>query len=184
MTFERDNNRLSKEGERRRDAMLRDLTAQMPGIIAGRRRRRRAMAGGVAMALVLTGGVVITLMANTTGNPAPVSAPAPVIVEAPVEAPVEPVEPVELVDVAGAPVEVRPLVDFAIVRTSGVVDPSIIYVRTDVDAINAMILSDDELLRELAAMGRPAGLIRMNGEVRLTRDVVDRTTPADQGFDL
>ena len=173
MTFERDNNRLSKEGERRRDAMLRDLLAQAPGIIARRRRRRRAQAGGVAMALVLTGGIVITVMVNSTGNPAPVSAPAPVIVEAPVEAPIE-----------APPVERKPLIDFAIVRTSGVVDPSIIYVRTDVDAINAMILSDDELLRELAAMGRPAGLIRMNGEVRLTRDVVDRTTPADRGFDL
>ena len=45
--------------------------------------------------------------------------------------------------------------------------------RADALAINAMVISDDELLRELAAAGRPAGLIRVNGQTRLSRDVVD-----------
>ena len=147
---------LSPGGELRRDAILRDLTAQLPTIVARRRRRKRVVAGGCAMALLLVASAAVIQMVSQ-----PASSPAPPIVEAPVE-------PAES------------LIDFAIVRTNEAVDPSV-YVRIDNDAINSMVISDDELLRELAQMGRPAGLIRMNGEVRLTRNVVDEPETAEPG---
>ncbi len=156
MNREHEQDRLSPEGEFRREAILRDLTAQLPTIVARRRRRKRVVAGSCAVALLLVVGAVVVQMVNL-----PASVPAPVIVETPAE-----------------PAET--LIDFAIVRTSESIDPSI-YVRVDNDAINAMVISDDELLRELAQMGRPAGLIRMNGEVRLTRNVVDEPAPTEPG---
>lgn len=146
MTPEHDDILLSPEGERRREAILRDVSLRLPRIVARRRARRRAVTGSLAIALVLTVGAA-TLLLRTPSRPVG----APPIVE--------------------APALVAPLIDYAVVRT-GPIDPSI-YVKENPDAINAMVISDDELLRELAAMGRPAGLIRMNGRVRLSRDVVD-----------
>jgi len=157
MTPERQPIPLTPEGDRRRDEILRGVTAQLPGIVARRRRRRRAARGAVAMILLFAaGGVLMRVM--RTPIPAP-TVPPPLIVEAPAEAP-------------------PGLIDFAIVRTSETIDPSI-YIRTDTEAINAMVISDDELLRALASMGRPAGLIRMNGEIRLTRNVVDAPAKTD-----
>jgi hypothetical protein len=157
MTHDREQVGLSPEGEQRRETILRDLSAQLPEITSRRRQRKRVAVGACAMALLLSVGSVVVL----TMNP-PVHIPAPEIVVTPV----------------GPEVTTSQLIDFAIVRTSDTIDPSI-YVRSETEAINAMVISDDELLSELAAMGRPAGLIRMNGEVRLSRDVVDEQEPDD-----
>ena len=46
--------------------------------------------------------------------------------------------------------------------------------RVDPPAVSAVLeVGDDELLRLLAAAGRPTGLIRMRDRVIVTRDVVD-----------
>jgi hypothetical protein len=150
MTPEHDDLPLSPEGEQRKDEILREVSQRLPGIAARRRARRRAVRGSLAVALALTAGVVVVLTRSTPSNPVPT--PAPIIAE--------------------SPAPERPLIDFAVIHTSPV-DPVMMYVRADTEVINAMVISDDELLRELAAMGRPAGLIRMNGQVRLSRDVTD-----------
>ncbi|MCB9848925.1 MAG: hypothetical protein H6814_10975 [Phycisphaeraceae bacterium] len=148
MTAERDDQiSLSPEGERRRAQIGGEIAGALPGIAARRRSRRRAIRGTLALALLVG---VWAIVALTGGKP--IQPPAPPIVVTP------------------AP-EQESVIDYAVVR-SGPVDPSI-YIRTDTAAINAMVISDDELLRELAAAGRPAGLIRVNGQTRLSRDVVD-----------
>ena len=156
MTRDREQVGLTPEGESRRAAILRDVAAQLPAIAARRRARRRvAMAGGVT-ALLLPIVSVIVLTLNQTSGPGGAPAASPVV--------------------TADPADSEHVVDFAYVRTSGAIDPSV-YIRPDTEAINAMVVTDDELLRELASIGRPAGLIRMNGELRLTDDVVD---PEDQ----
>lgn len=157
MSREQEYESLSPEGESRRDAILREVSAQLPVIAARRRRRKRAAVGGGALALVLAVSAAVVMVSNLRLAP-PI---APPVVEAPTES-------------------ADPLIDFAVVLTSDEIDPSL-YVRTDLDAINSMVISDDELLRELAQMGRPAGLIKMNGEVRLSRDVVDELGPVPPG---
>jgi len=149
MNREHDPNVLSPEGERRKAQILREVTDRLPGIAARRRSRRNAVRGTLAIALLLTVGAAAVLINRVPSVPG--TQPAPPVVVTP--------EPG------------RSVIDYAVVRT-GPVDPSI-YIQPDTEAINAMVISDDELLRELAAAGRPAGLVTMNGRVRLTRDVVD-----------
>jgi len=159
MRYEHERMELSSEGRERRDAILRDVSARLPGIASARRRRRRSVAGGAAVALLLVvGGAVVLTMQQRPANQPTLTPPNVAAPEAP-------------------PVNETPSIDFQIVRTNDEIDPTMI-VRTDPEAINAMVVSDEELLRTLAEMGRPAGLIRMNGQVRLTRDVVD---PPERG---
>lgn len=143
--------RLSPEGERRREEILREVSGRLPAIAARRRAKRRAAAGTLAVLLLVCAAVVWMIPTSPGPTPTPTSAPQVVLIE--------------------PTIEYDPLIDYAVVESSPV-DPSV-YVRTDTESINAMVITDDELLRELAAIGRPAGLIRMNGQVRLTRDVVD-----------
>ncbi len=151
MTHDFDQQRLSPEGEQRREAILREVSGRLPAIAARRRAKRRAAAG--TLAVLLLAGAAVVWMIPTSPGPTPTPTSAPQVVE---------VEPT---------IEHDPLIDYAVVESSPV-DPSV-YVRTDTESINAMVITDDELLRELAAIGRPAGLVRMNGQVRLSRDVVD-----------
>jgi len=152
MTHDSEQQRLSPEGERRREAILHEVSGRLPGIARRRRARRRAVAGALAVLLLLAGAAVVWMIPT---------------VQSPTAAP-------QIAEIKPA-VESEPLIDYAVV-VSAPADPSV-YVRTETESINAMVISDDELLRELAAIGRPAGLIRMNGQVRLSRDVVD--PPAD-----
>ena len=55
-----------------------------------------------------------------------------------------------------------------IVRT----DPAVLDRYTAASSTNAVIINDETLLRELARIDRPAGLIRMGDRVWLTADVV------------
>ena len=151
MTHEHQQHRLSPEGERRREAILHEVSGRLPAIARRRRAKRRAAAGTLAVLLLAGAAVVWMIPTAPTPTPAPTTAPQVVLIE--------------------PDIEYDPLIDYAVVESSPV-DPSV-YVRTDTESINAMVITDDELLRELAAIGRPAGLIRMNGQVRLTRDVVD-----------
>lgn len=144
--------RLSPQGLRRRDEIRESISKRLPAIAARRKARRRAFRGSLAAALLLTAGAAVVMVGRSPS--APITAPTPPIVEAPL-----PVEPQ------------RSAIDYAVVQSTPV-DPSV-YLETDTEAINAMVISDDELLRELASIGRPAGLVRMNGGVRLTRDVAD-----------
>lgn len=153
MTHDFEQQRLTPEGERRREAILHEVSGRLPAIARRRRAKRRAAVGALAVLLLAGAAVVwmIPTMPKSVPTPTPTSAPQVVLIE--------------------PAIEYEPLIDYAVVESS-TVDPSV-YVRTDTESINAMVITDDELLRELAAIGRPAGLIRMNGQVRLTRDVVD-----------
>ena len=151
MTHDSEQQRLSPEGDRRREAILHEVSGRLPGIARRRRAKRRAVAG--ALAVLLLAGAAVVWMIPTVQSPTATQ---------------------QIAEIKPA-VESEPLIDYAVV-VSAPADPSV-YVRTETESINAMVISDDELLRELAAIGRPAGLIRMNGQVRLSRDVVD--PPAD-----
>ena len=106
---------LSPEGESRRESILREVSAQLPSIATKRKRRRRAAVGGSALALVFVVSAAVVMVLNLLVAP-PI---APQVVEAPTET-------------------VEPLIDFAVIPTSDEIDPSV-YVRTDLDAINAMV---------------------------------------------
>jgi len=108
-----------------------------------RRRRVRRTAAASACMVVLLIG--LSLLAMPARGPAPDSR---MVVEKP---------------------EPAPGVSIEIVRT----DPSVLQRFAARPTSRTVLLDDEALLDELAAMDRPAGLIRSGGRVWLTADVVD-----------
>ena len=143
---------LSESGARRREEMLPRMLDE-----AGRLRRRRqtVRAGGAALACALLLGVFLRF------NPLPGLLPE------------EGAAPREIVENPRTPAVESPRDDAApqptphkfvqIVET----DPSLLakYLLPMANESRVRILSDDALLAELAALGRPSGLVRSGGRV-------------------
>lgn len=144
---------LSLAGLRRRDAMRGELLDAFAAMTRTRTVQRRAFVGAgvalVAVAAVWVGGRMI--------NPAA----TPEIHETHAVA-------VQLVEMITTPANTS-AIDFAYVGAAniGIVQ----YVPPDRNIVE--IIDDETLIRTLAQMHRPAGLIEMGNTVRLTRDVVD-----------
>lgn len=141
---------LSEQGRARRDAMLAELQSQVV-----RTARVRRVRSGVLSAAAL--GLIASLAVLLTPNRVP-----------------SPVSPVAvLTEPTTIPVQVAPP-KVQVVRTvEGVLDryrstPNSLTVRVD-------RIGDDELLAELTAIGRPAGIIRSQGRTWLTAAVTDKT---------
>jgi len=154
---------LSAAGQARRDAMLGDLLGSMRRVHA-RRRARRVGAAGLAVVACVGIGVV----ALRPSSPAASNDPAPRTVESPriAESPRPRVAPV-------APS--GPVIEYAEVRTD---DSSLDRLRARRSGVIERI-GDDALLATLADLGRPTGLIRTAGGVRVADAVVD--PPAGRG---
>ena len=138
---------LSDAGRSRRDAMLPFLQAAT--VRQGRRRRVRRLAARGAMTASLSVAVVVALV-----NSWPTSSPTGVVQNDSLEGPQE-----------------RRLELVSILRTDpGVLDR--VAVRTSTDPA-AYIVDDRQLVVMLAAIGRPAGLVRSQGRTWLTDAVTD-----------
>jgi len=140
---------LSTAGRARRDAMLPGLVDDMRRVHRARRRRRATVA-----TLSLTAALVVTAIAlvpaTPTENGEQLIAREPPVVEL-------------------APPAARAVMTVAFVTTDrGIADRLASTARSRV-----VELDDDTLVTALADIGRPAGLIRRDGRVELTRNVVD-----------
>ncbi len=161
---------LSEEGLRRREAMLGTLLSEIDSTQAARRKRRRVSSTlALIIVVVVAARFTLPLVERTVERGQP-------IVELRPDNASEPL-PIGR-DRAGA---VAPRVVVTVVRgahTTRVLfvdsDPTIVarYApRLPVGIIR--ILDDRALLDTLASIDRPAGLIRMGDQVRLTRPVSD-----------
>jgi hypothetical protein len=151
------NEPLTPIGERRRQAMLTELTGYMERVHHGRRLRRRGAA--LAVLLALSAVIAVAAMSGRNGPP-----PKTIAGDLPTGT-----HPAEIT----IPDEPASLINVAIVKS----DPAIVdkYRATVTTYTNIRVerLDDETLLSELAAMGRPAGLISMEGKTYLTADVSD-----------
>lgn len=139
---DRPDHRLSERGEERKHEMLLTLQDEMHRVHTRRARRGRAVAGTVLVAIV---GVALWL------SPTPAPTPVPKIAES-----ARPGSP---------PVSPTPVV----------------FVRTDVSAVARCLvathesevptISDAELLSALHAAGHDCGIVRVEGDTRLSCDV-------------
>ncbi len=129
---------LSPMGVARRDAMLPDLIDAMQRLHCRRRRRKR-----IAAISTLTGMAVICALSVRLAQIAPPMAPAPHAAN-PVHAPVGSI--------------------ITVVQT----DRSTLDRHRPATSFSAILIDDQSLLDVLAEIDRPAGLIRMDGQVRLT----------------
>lgn len=161
------NEDLREAGRRRRDAALNDLLGYMNSVHRARRLRRRSAA--TALLLALGAGILFLALPTKRSD----HTIAPIAID---DAPMDSSDLAE-VDSPSAPEPLRidgpEPVNIVVVRS----DPSIVErYRADVTEythIRVHHLSDEELLRELAAMGRPTGMISMGGKTWLTEDVTD-----------
>jgi hypothetical protein len=151
---------LSEAGEQRRTAIREELLAAMRRHHAARRARRHAIAlGGLAAALALASVLAMPRQAP------PRSPMNPPTVHAPAQRVASPRHPEE----ADAPVR-TPAVAIMYVQT----DPSILErYAAGARPLLARAITDDELLDTLVEIGRPTGLVRMEGRVWLTATVTD-----------
>jgi len=108
-------------------------------------RRRRSQRTAAASACMVAMLIGLSLLAMPARRP---SADTPILADAPTPA---------------------SKISIEIVRT----DPSILDRFAARPTSRAVLLDDEALLDELAAMGRPTGLIRVGDRVWLTADVVD-----------
>jgi hypothetical protein len=161
-------NHLSEQGAARRDAILHDLIGTMQIIHRRRRIRRRAVLTGLPLLLVGLAIAWIRLAPATVGR----STSSPSIAQTDRTAPADTPEPARTANVLA-------IMEF--VQT----DPEIVARMSVPPGSAAEILSDQQLVASLAAMDRPAGLIRNAGRAWLTRSVVDSpdapTTSPDHG---
>ncbi|HVZ93523.1 MAG TPA: hypothetical protein VG797_03335 [Phycisphaerales bacterium] len=152
--------RLSAEGRRRREAMLGELV----GELSRTRRRRvvRAQLTAGALAIVLVGLAFMTV----SRGPVKIATVTPLIETAP-----------------GTVAQATTIAGTRFVKT----DPTVVERwavkggfemakyetrRHEAEPI-VRFIGDEELLDTLAAMGRPAGIVRMEGRVWLTAAVTD-----------
>jgi len=153
MTFEHKHNLpLSEKGRQRRAHMLGELQHAMHRHHA-RRRRRRTITSACALALVIALGAATWLSIAQRNTPSP---PEMTQQTPPTNQPEY--------RLAGAQVRI-------ISTTPDIAEK---YVSSSRPQRITIIESDDELLRTLAEFGRPTGLIRINGEVRLTNPQLAR----------
>lgn len=148
---------LSSIGQARRAAMLGDLVNAMQTVHRRRRARRRAVAAASGACLLAAAALLAAPLLNSRSAP-----PAGELLVARPEAPLRgpAVSP-------GDAASIRP----RIVRIA--TDPTILdRYRPDPPRIVRRV-GDEELLRALAAIDRPAGLIRVGDVVRLTLPVTD-----------
>ncbi|MFG0251860.1 MAG: hypothetical protein ACF8NJ_03195 [Phycisphaerales bacterium JB038] len=150
------NEPLTPAGETRRDAMLTELTGYMQQVHRGRRRRRRG--GALALLVALSAVIAVAAMSGrSTPPPKQIADNSPngnSTVNSLPEAPVS-------------------LVSVAIVKSDADVMDKYRAKVTTYSNIRVERLDDETLLSELAAMGRPAGLVQMEGKTYLTADVAD-----------
>jgi hypothetical protein len=142
---EHDQSHLSASGRQRRARMLEELTTTMRCVHRDRRLRRRAAAGTFMIATL----VALSML----------SMPERASVGERLDMVLTPPQP--------TPGSSEPSV--RIVRT----DPSILDRYVSRPSSSAIIVDDEGLLETLAAINRPAGLIRSEGRVWLTANVVD-----------
>ncbi len=146
--------RLTPPGARRRDEMLRELQAAMPRIHRARRRRRAALGG--ALMIAAAGATAIVALPRRPQPPAPVARTTPT----------HPDTPGEATHTTGA---LRSVLVFDYVAPS----PHVVD-RTAARGTGVIEFVDDRgLVAVLAAMNRPAGVVRRGDRVWLTADVVD-----------
>ena len=138
----------------RKSAMLGELLDDMERVHRRRRAMRRVRSAGGALVILLA--LVVLLLPE----------------------PATRIEPGDSDGTNRIVAEAAPRSTVEIIRT----DPGVLDRYAARPATRVRIIDDDELLAELAAMNRPAGLIRMGGEVRLTADVVD--PPLDRSAPL
>lgn len=146
---------LSPAGERRRNEMRRVL-GRAAVLHRKRRRRRRAARWSAGFVLLIGAGAWSVYALKPAGSsPKPAGQTAQIGL-APVAQPPPAREPRADVVVVGN--------DAATIRAQ--------RVRTRID-INAVSISDDELLTTLAQMGRRTGIARIDGRAILTEPVTD-----------
>lgn len=131
---------LSPAGALRRDAMLETLVGELAAHHR-RRRGRRSVAGAALVALVGVAAVV----AGTAG-PGPLPAPTP----SPIARETAPVPSCVVVRMATAPGTAR--------RYSGAVTTGAIEIER---------IDETTLLMTLASLGRPSGIVEMDGRTRV-----------------
>jgi len=160
MTEHRDHHAdLSPSGRARRDALRAELSAIVPRAAAARRRRRAARRAGLSLAAA---ALAIAFVGWLTSAPPPARTPRGPMAQAPAEQAVP-----------------RPS-GVTIVRTNPA-DASAATVRTEA-LVARCAIGDDDLLLRLAQVGRPAGLIRIDGEARIVA-LTDRPVVDDPGDD-
>lgn len=137
---------LSAQGVARRDRMLGDLVSRMREVHRARRVRRRVAMVAAPMLLI----AAIATIARWPGSRPTTSRDGTTVAH------------------GSAP---APAAIISVVRSS---DDSLVRYRAEPGGESDMIvMTDAELLDALAGMNRPAGLVRTNGRVHLTRDVID-----------
>lgn len=140
---------LSPEGSKRRDAMCAEISRELVRLSRRRRTMRRSVVG--AAVLALSGGALwwVSGVVPQAPNSVPLIAHAP--------------------DRRTSPEADHVRVE--IIRDTPVIEQaSVLTVRV---AASDVRLSDEDLLRELEALGRPAGLAVVNGQAVLTAPVTD-----------
>ncbi len=145
---------LSPHGAVRRERMLGELTRDMRQVHQVRRRRRNVAI--VAAPLLLT--IVVGLLLRNLGTSPNHPGSGPIVKGPDLLAPAPPIE------------LVSPAAVITIVRTTAPT-PDQLIARSDGAIVQA--LSDSELLDTLAALHRPAGLVRAGDRTWLTRSVAD-----------
>lgn len=144
----------------RRDQILEHTLREQSALWARRRRRGRTVA--VASLLAVASGLWLVTLAP----PRTIPSPAPVALGTPPRDPSTSHAPAPLVQLVG--------------NTPGVldrmrVDPvgSVQIIRGGEPTLLVEIIDDDQLTTLLAQIGRPAGIIRTQGRVYLSRAVTD-----------
>lgn len=162
MTNERDiDTTLSEPGRERRERMRGDLISEMRRVHHGRRRRRNMLA--TSLIVLLVGGLWLVRIAPPHAPPGT----APQIVQSPQDEP-QPTAITEMTaDIRIKRVDVSAPSEVTRIET----DETILdrYRASDVPLRHVTQLSDEQLVRELAAIGEPASVIRLPDRVLLVR---------------
>lgn len=138
---------LTAAGQRRREAMLGELTAELHQV---RRQRavRRGIVGIASVVLLVSGAVTVARLPTARVPRAPLAhQPAATPRPAPAE---------RVIQITSTDMEILDR-----------------WSPPKRDGFRVEPIDDDTLLRRLAEIGRPAGLIRMDGRARLSAAVTD-----------
>ena len=148
---------LSSVGESRRDQMLTELTHAMRGVHRRRRNVRRIALASTVPIVAILAWLGWNVMQPTATNAPQYVQNSPLPIEQPPSPP------------PSIAADTQRLATIDVVSTNAAVASQFI-ITTKANAT----LSDEELLATLASMNKPTGLIRSNGRVWLTDDVVDK----------
>jgi hypothetical protein len=152
---------LSEAGRTRQAAMLNELKSAMAALHRRRRIRRRVAA---ALAVIVLGAAAVTVPGTRS-----TSRPESGVTTGPDSGLRPPVA--DSGQQRRAAAAAQRVVDFAVVQT----DPTILerYAAHPPPVAEIEYIGDDRLIQTLAAIGRPAGLIRIADEFRFTAPVTD-----------